>query len=327
MTHYETVTFTFLISDSNKLNIPLSFQFRDSSERERSTSSYNMAYIIYTIDYIITIIINIITSPVTVLLNVLVIMAVIRRPRLQSYPNILLACLAATDVFTGLITQPSFIVFRTFQFLGMSKSEIILEVSLGILSLCSLLHLMLITCDRLIAIKFTLRYPHIVTTRSIKVAVITVWIVSLISGVFRPINNETIKTFYNLSVTFIAIFCILFIVFSYLILYREILRHQKKIQTQQIPQEEVERFAMEHKALKTTVFVVSAVLLCFVPGVFGIALKTSGLVSSTSVLKPWIRTFLMLNSLLNPLIYCWRQKEMRKFAFRFERQAHVPPAN
>ena len=180
--------------------------------------------------YFITIIINIITSPVTVLLNVLVIIAVRRRPRLQSYPNILLACLAVTDVLTGLISQPSFILYGTFQLLGMSNSGIrIVEVSLRILSLCSLLHLMLITCDRLIAIKFTLRYPRLVTTRSIKVAVITVWIVSFISGVSRTINNESITVISDLSVASIYISCILFIVCSYLILYREILRHHKKI--------------------------------------------------------------------------------------------------
>ena len=48
---------------------------------------------------IINIIINGITCPLTVLLNVLVIMAVKRRPGLQTNTNILLACLAATDVF------------------------------------------------------------------------------------------------------------------------------------------------------------------------------------------------------------------------------------
>ena len=32
------------------------------------------------------------------------------------------------------------------------------------------------------------------------------------------------------------------------------------------------------------------------------------------VFAPWISTFSMLNSLLNLLIYCWRQKEMRQFA-------------
>ena len=277
------------------------------------------------VHHIITIIINIITSPLTVLLNVLVIMAVIRRPRLQSYPNILLACLAATDVLTGLIVQPSFILCRTFQFFSMNEPEMILcdlhYSFIHALSLCSCLHLMLITGERLIAIKFTLRYPHLVTTRSIKVAVIAVWIVSLICGVTRDMENKTMMAF---SI-FIYIFCVIFIVFSYLILYHEILRHQKMIKNQQLPQDEVERFAKENKALKTTVIVVGAVVLCFVPVVFALILGASGL--ATSALVSWVGTSVMQNSLLNPLIYCGRQEEMRKFAFRFNKQAHVLPTN
>ena len=112
------------------------------------------------VHYIITIIINIITSPLTVLLNVLVIVAVIRRPRLQSYPNILLACLAVTDVLTGLITQPSFVLCGILQLLSMNESEVTLcsfnYSALRTLSLGSCLHLMLITCDRLIAISISL---------------------------------------------------------------------------------------------------------------------------------------------------------------------------
>ena len=42
----------------------------------------------------VTIVINNITCPFTVLLNVLVLMAVKRKPALQSKTNILLACLA-----------------------------------------------------------------------------------------------------------------------------------------------------------------------------------------------------------------------------------------
>ena len=61
---------------------------------------------------ILSIIINSITCPFTVLLNVLVIMAVKRRPRLESNTNILLACLAVTDALTGLTTQPSFITWK-----------------------------------------------------------------------------------------------------------------------------------------------------------------------------------------------------------------------
>ena len=310
----------------------MAYNFSDSNEFSNITNKFTNGGTPndpLQVNYIITIIINIITSPVTVLLNVLVIMAVIRRPRLQSYPNILLACLAATDVLTGLITQPSFILCGILQLLGMNESEVTLcsfhYSVLRTLSLCSCLHLMLITCDRLIAIKFTLRYPHLVTTRSIKVAVISVWIVSLFPGVFRPINNGLLVTISFFLVAFAFIFCILFIVVSYVILYLEILRHRKMIKTQQLPQEEVERFDKEHKALKTTVFVVGAVLLCFVPVVFILVLRGAGLVMLVSV--PWIRTFLIVNSLLNPLIYCWRQEEMRKFAFRFKRQAHVLPTN
>ena len=305
-------------------NLSASNQFKNTTNKFTNGGRLNDPL---QITFIITIIINIITSPFTVLLNVLVIMAVRRRPRLQTYPNILLACLAATDVLTGLISQPSFILYGTFQLLGMSNSGIIVEVSLRILCLCSLLHLMLITCDRLIAIKFTLRYPCLVTTQSIKVAVITVWIVSFISGLPWTINDESITVISDLSVTSICICCILFIVCSYVILYREILRHQKKIKTEQIPQEELERFAKERKALKTTVFVVGALMLYFVPGTFVLIFIISGPLPLFPAFIPLFRTFLMLNSFLNPLIYCWRQKEMRKFAFRCKRQAHLPPAN
>ena len=287
---------------------------------------------IYEVNSIITVIINCITCPLTVLLNVLVIMAVKRRPRLQSYTNILLACLAATDVLTGLVVQPSFLLYKTFEFLGMTESETELQFfhnsSIRGQTLCSCLHLTLVTCERLMAIKFTMRYPYLVTTRNIKVAVISVWIVSLFGGISRLTNSDVILAFSSFLVAFTFLACVLFILCSYLILFRETLRHQKMIKTQQLPQEEAERFTKESKALKTTVFVVGAVVLCFLPVVFVLLLLSFGLYydSVFPSFMPWIRTTVMLNSLLNPLIYCWRQSEMRKFVFRFQTQV-VHPAN
>lgn len=89
------------------------------------------------------------------------------------------------------------------------------------------------------------------------------------------------------------------------------------IKTQQLPQEEVQRFLKESKALKTTVFLVGAVVLCFEPAIFYLLLEVSvqKLNSSENFnFLQWVRTFVMLNSFLNPLIYCSRLKEMR-FAF------------
>ncbi|KAJ7333030.1 hypothetical protein OS493_018199, partial [Desmophyllum pertusum] len=220
---------------------------------------------------IITIIINIITCPCTVLLNVLVIMAVKRRPRLQTNANILLACLAVTDAFTGLTTQPSFILWETFQLLGVNTLvgpiRAINTFFLSALSVCSCLHLMLVTCERLIAIKFTMHYHEIVTKEKFKVAVVSCWVYSVSSEVFRQLLRAK-KPIANLLAAVVLICCIIFIASAYLVLYLETRRHQKMIKTQQLPQEEVERFVKESKALQTTVYVIGAVVLCLLPMAF-----------------------------------------------------------
>ena len=118
---------------------------------------------------VVTLIISFITCPFVVLFNVMVIMAVKRRRRLQTNSNILLACLAATDALTGLITRPAFILWKTLGLTGgedhIGASRLIYVSAMQALSACSCLHLMLVTGERLVAIKFTMRYPFIVTKK------------------------------------------------------------------------------------------------------------------------------------------------------------------
>ena len=145
-----------------------------------------------------------------------------------------------------------------------------------------------------------------------KIAVIVVWIIASIYGVLR--GTEKVNTARYLTGP-LAISCILFLTFAYLIMYRETARHKEKIKTQQLPQEDVERFLKENKALKTTLFVVGAVLVFLLPvGLFFIFIVT-GLYDIFPINLPSILTCAMLNSLVNPLIYCWRQKEMRNVIF------------
>ena len=276
------------------------------------------------VSIIIPTVINAITCPFTVVLNVLVIMAVKRRRRLQSNTNILLACLAATDAVTGLVVQPSLIVWKTFYILNFNGIESSVvehfhRFCLRSLTVCSSLHLILITCERLIAIKFTMSYPHIVTKRKIKVAVIICWALSFMSQSIKLIPlNSIVRSMTHLILSLAMTFCVLFIATTYAILYRESRRHESQIKTQQLLQEEAARFVKENKALKTAMLVVGAVLLCFLPMALTIfplliGVKLGGLFV---VLKPLGPTCAILNSLLNPLIYCLRQKEMRKFVFR-----------
>ena len=281
------------------------------------------------ISYIITVILNSISCPFTVALNVLVIMGVKRRPRLQSCANILLACLAVTDALTGVFVQPTFIIRRIFQLLGEINTDIVRTLHiffLTVVTFSSALHLMLVTCERLIAIKYTMAYPHLVTTQNIKVAVTSSWVLALFFSVLRwPLSdllfNESVAEKLRKMIVFIVLtFCVVFMTTSYAILYKEAARQKNKLKAQQLPQEDVERFVKERKALKTTVYVVGAVLLCLSPGALSKFVFITAEQNST-YLAPWFRTTAMLNSLLNPLIYCWRQKEIRQFVCRISSPA------
>ena len=190
---------------------------------------------------------------------------------------------------------------------------------LRILTVCSSLHLILITCERLIAVKFTMSYPCIVTKRKFKVAVIFSWAFSLTSqgtGYFS--NNIILNNFFNYGL-------------PYPFRHRNLCctvpwiappRTQDK--TQKMPPKEVERLVKENKVLNTTAFVVSAVLLSFLPMAFGLAISSIVVgvkrdLNLNTVLVVWVplaRPCTVLNLLLNLLIYCLRQKEMRKFVFR-----------
>ena len=190
------------------------------------------------VNLVIVVTINCLACPFTILLNVLVITAVKKRARLQTYSNILLACLAVTDALTGFLVQPSFIVGRVLQLLGETNTDIIFFLHRAIIlivSFSSLLHLTLVTCERLIAIKYTLQYPYIVTTRNIKMAVTVLWVFTLCCEVlFYQKSSRKISV---CIMSLVIISCIVFIAASYLILYRETVRHQKMIKTQQLPRE------------------------------------------------------------------------------------------
>ena len=285
------------------------------------------------ISLIINIIINIITCPFTVLLNALVIIAVKTRPTLQSYANILLACLAATDAVSGVLAQPSFILYMMLLLLGVGgksaedAAQSFHYSSIRAVLVCSSLHLILVTYERVIAIKFTMYYPIFVTTQKLKVAVIAFWLVSISSELVNHATEDSLLS--NVITALALIFCVVFVLISYLMLYKETLRLRRKMKTEQIPQEEVERITKENKALKTTVLVVGAVLLCFIPVFIHLLLVLlwSGDVvyqaSLYNVLTPFSRTFSMFNSFLNPLIYCLRQREIRKFVLRFPKVIQV----
>ncbi|CAH3123632.1 unnamed protein product [Pocillopora meandrina] len=142
---------------------------------------------------------------------------------------------------------------------------------------------MLVTFERFIAIKITSHYPNSVTDKKVTIALIAVWIIAFVCRMFEAL--EIYLIFYS-KASLVAIL---------------------RIKVQQLPQEEVERFTKEDEAIMTTVFAIGAVIFGLPQVSLCLIILATGHCSFCPINGP-----IMLNSYVNPLIYRWRQKEMRK---------------
>ena len=269
------------------------------------------------------IILNILSFPVTILMNVLVIMAVKTRPRLQSKYNILLACLALTDLLVGAASQPTFIAGQILVIKGLSLTEhcrFLQETNsmFMIPPFASLFHLTLISTERFVALKYTFSYMTIVTGLRLKIAVVSSWVIACLPGILlRSLSEEFLNKVKFILFPFVVL-NLLLILFCHLSVYFVTRRHKKQIKCEQVSPQAAADFAKEKKALKTTRIITMALLVCFLPRFVYILFSYANYNSSNYIVNviilshPVFVSFLSLNSLCNPIIYCYRNKTFRK---------------
>ena len=188
----------------------------------------------------------------------------------------------------------------------------------------SLFHLVLVCMDRYIATKHALRYQDIVTTQRITICVVLAWgLTALIIAdllVFAVIDShiETNVYFVCLKINDAILFsiisvCIVFIVYAYRYIYSETRRQQKRLQTEQLSHEEAKRLKKANKAAFTVAFILGALVLTYLPAII-IAVVTLYIADITppvvNILWTWGMIIISLNSLFNPIIYCWRIKKL-----------------
>ena len=216
---------------------------------------------------IFIIIIHILTFPFTTVLNAPVMIAVKVKSRLRAHKsNILLVVLAPTDFTDGVIIQPTLIAMTiTFLLDDTSRVSCALQVFTSAATTClvsaSLIHLVLISGERYLAMKHSFAYFTLVTEARLLVASALAWLLSAIiqiplvvdKTVFMYINN----TFISLSIAFIT--------FCHVTVYLETHRHEQQLATQQVTQEAREQFEKEEKALKLTRTIIAVLIVCYAP--------------------------------------------------------------
>ena len=268
------------------------------------------------------VILNIVTCPMTVCVNLLVIVAIKTKPRLQTIYNLLLCALAATDMVVGAVIQPSYVVGEMSLLTGSSLTEYCTQytrVALLFLSPCiaSLLLLALLSIERYLAMKYSLRYTDIITKGRVATAVITCWVIAVLPPVF--LYSSTLPLLPLIIAVFIASGSLIVIFYCHISVYFVTRRHMIRIKSEQVSHDSKTKFLEEKKAAITTSIVVGFVLFSFLPSLVYRALRPLPLdnyfINLFISFKPVLLSSVLINSLCNPIIYCWRSSVLRKAFF------------
>ena len=200
-------------------------------------------------------------------------------------------------------------------------------IALGI-SLASIGHLALISVERYVFVKLPLRYDDIVTEKRVIAGALTAWAISafeiIVINFQAFINTES--DFYSmlllatdLPFLFVLVVYIAAIVFSHTAVFLEAIKQKPRLQSEQLPDEEVKRLKTNHKAANTLTIILTALLLSYLPVIvlYVCATFLDDLVEPyvLYISAAWSFTSVYVCSLLNPLIYCWRMKKLREALF------------
>ena len=276
-------------------------------------------------------ILNPLTAVPATVVNLLTIISIWRTPSLHTPSNILLLNLALSDFFVGLVAQPTFQVFLVADIRDLPdaycSSALAHNVAAYATSGASFLILTAISIDRFTAIYLHLRYQEIVTVKRVIWGLILIWSTPLLASSTILWWGKSFIDFFALVSVHICIF-INFVCYS--MIYTVARRHRRKIWSQcwaTHTGQKMQDFAKLAKSSWNMFLINLTSLLCYV-SIF-VAKLVIQITGSNSPSKECFREVAVLivftNSLLNPILYCWRFRQIRLAISRTAREIFRKP--
>ena len=256
--------------------------------------------------------------------NALILIALHKVTSIYPPTKLLFRCLAVTDILVGLNTQPIYVMILISS-ITKSRADPIVALEQyrgfwsGLLPLVSVLTLSAISVDRLLALSLGLRYRHTVTLRRVCAVIVGVWLLSVLTytGVIFFVNKIAYY-FTRGTFIFLVIISVVISAFSYIKIFVSLRRQQAQIQQEQTygARQSQLNIARYKKTVYTIAWVQLALLVCYAP--YGIALLIGLAIniphSSTEMKVAWraLLTLLFSNSSFNPVLYCWKIRDVRQ---------------
>ena len=252
--------------------------------------------------------------------NILILIALHKATTLHAPSKLFLRSLATTDLLVGVISEPLTV---TYWISAVRKRwdecyNIFLTSFIVGYLLCgiSLLTMTAISVDRLLALSLRVRYKQIVTLNRARAIVLVFWIFCAVCSVMHA-HDSRITTWY----THITIpVCFVTSILSYTTIFWKLHRHEIQVRGNIIQPEQSNNsssgplnISRYRKGVFSVMCLQLAVAVCYLPHGITTALWTySGRSSSVTVLRQFTVTLVYVNSALNPLLYCWKIREVRQ---------------
>ena len=261
---------------------------------------------------------NIFLSIAAFLENSLILVALHKETSLHPPSKLLYRNLAITDLCVGIITEPLLVTYLTSVVNRRWDSCYYTVLALFFLGntlfAVSLLTLTAISVDRLLALLLGLRYRQVVTLRRTCIIAFGFWILSIV-GSSTIFWNPQILLWYQYIGTAL---CLVTAIFAYTKISYTLRHNQIHVQnhvaqgqpSQAIPALNIARY---RKAVYSALWVQGTLVICYLPNTIAVFLTPqTGVPLSIYLARELAASMVLLNSSLNPLLYCWKIREVRQ---------------
>lgn len=282
--------------------------------------------------YMFDVAVNAVFSVLTIIGNSLIMVALRKIPLTQVHTvfKAFLFNLALADLGVGVIVQPLYISAVLTAMSGYKNASRILGALFYLgnwyLPNLSLVFLTAIAVDRFLALYLRLRYRNLVTLKKVTILLVILWF-STFAITLVIIYDSRI---YNILANVGLAGCLSLTTFCYLKIYLTLQRQDKSVR-EQSPLESVQtafqreqpssakRFNLlrYRRTVWNMLYVYAALILCYLP-LFCvlIVLHVRGVDRTTKIFRFLGATLIFINSSLNPILYCWKIREIRRVVLR-----------